>query len=57
MADILMRLTALCVLTAFSEQLASGSALKGGVRLICGLIAAQFILDAVLSLPGILFPG
>ena len=57
MTDILMRLTALCMLTAFSEQLTSGSAVKGGVRLICGLIAAQLILNAVLALPGILFPG
>lgn len=57
MAQTLLRLTALCMLAAFSEQMISGSPLRDGVRLIVGLIAAQMILEMVVSLPGALLAG
>lgn len=55
MKAILLRLTALCMLSAFSEQLTEGSSVRGGVRLIEGLIAAEMILEMVLALPGAVF--
>ena len=54
MKGILIRLTALCMLTAVSEQLAPDGGLKEGVRLIAGLLAAGMILEMVLSLPNAL---
>ena len=51
-----MRLTALCMLAAVGEQLTAGCRLRDGIRLIGGLLAARLILEAVLALPGSLFP-
>ena len=55
MSAILMRLTALCMLSAFSEQMTPDGGLKGGVRLIAGLVAAEMILEMVISLPAAVF--
>lgn len=55
MGVVLLRLTALCMLTALSEQMAENSPVRGGVYLIGGLIAAEMILEMVLALPGALF--
>lgn len=55
MGAILMRLTALCMLTAVSELLDAGGRLRDGVRLISGLLAAELILETAMSLPGALF--
>ncbi len=57
MARILLRLTALCMLSAFSEQMTSGSAARESVRLIVGLIASEMVLEMVLALPGALLGG
>lgn len=56
MTEILVRLTALCALAAVSEQMTEGHALRDGVQLISGLLAARLILEAVYALPGALFP-
>ena len=55
MKEILIRLTALCMLTAVSEQLAPDGGLKEGVRLIAGLRAAGLVLEMAAALPGIVF--
>lgn len=55
MANILMRLTALCMLSAFSEQMIPSDSVRSGVRLIAGLLTAQMILEIVSSLPGAVF--
>ena len=54
MREFLMRLAALCMLAAVSEQL-TGGRLRDGVRLISGLLAAELILETAMSLPGALF--
>ena len=55
MSQALGRLVALCVLAAFVEQLTAGSRLRGGLRLIEGILAAQIVLEAMMTLPGALF--
>ena len=57
MTGILMRLTALCMLSAFGEQMTGEGRLKEGVRLISGLLAAQMILEIALALPEMLTGG
>lgn len=54
MSGILTRLAAVCLLTAVSDLLVSGSRLEEGVRLIAGLATAYLMLEAALSLPGAL---
>ena len=54
MSEILMKVAALCMLAALSEQL-TGGRLRDGVRLICGLLAARLILETIYALPGALF--
>ena len=54
MREFLMRLAALCMLAAVSEQL-TGGRLRDGVRLIGGVLAAQLILEMIHALPGALF--
>ena len=44
-------LIGLCLITAVSEQLTAGSRLRGGVRLIAGLIAARLMLNVMADLP------
>lgn len=56
MGAVLLRLTALCMLSALGEQMTENSPVRGGVYLIGGLIAAEMILEMVLALPGALFP-
>lgn len=41
----------LCLLTAIGEQLTALSRLRGGVRLIAGLIAARLVLRVMAALP------
>lgn len=55
MQEIFMRLISLCVLAAISEQMTDGTKLQDGVRLVCGLIAAQLMLEAALALPRAVF--
>jgi len=55
MKEILIRLTALCMLSAFSEQMTPDGGLKEGVRLIAGLLAAGLVLEMAAALPGIVF--
>lgn len=57
MARILLRLTALCMLSAFSEQMISSSPARDGVRLVTGLIVSEMILEMVLALPGTVLAG
>lgn len=52
MSDVLIRLTAICVLSALSDQLISGSRLEDGVHLAAGLAVACLMLEAVMALPG-----
>lgn len=54
MKEILIRLTAACLLTAMSEQLVAGGKLEDGVRLVAGLTTALLMLEAALSLSGAL---
>lgn len=54
MKSILMQLTAICLLSALSEQLAAGSRLEDGVQLAAGLAVALVMLEAVMALPGAL---
>ena len=44
MSDVLIRLTAICVLSALSDQLISGSRLEDGVHLAAGLAVACLML-------------
>lgn len=55
MTAVLMRLAALCMMTALSEQLTGDGRLKDGVRLIGGLLAAEMTVEMILALPGALF--
>ena len=55
MKEILIRLTALCMLSAFCEQMTPDGGLKEGVRLIAGLLAAGLVLEMAAALPGIVF--
>ena len=50
MKQALLRLTALCMLSAFGEQMTPEAAGRDGVRLIAGLAAAELILEMVISL-------
>lgn len=54
MKEILIRLTALCMLTAVSEQLTPDGGMKEGVRLIAGLLVAELILEMTAVLPAVL---
>lgn len=55
MTAILMRLTALCMLSALSEQALADGRMRDSVRLIEGLITAELMLEALMNLPGALF--
>ena len=50
-----MRLTALCMLAAFSEQLLSDGPMRGGVRMLTGFLAAEAVLEMILALPAAVF--
>ncbi|MBQ2955856.1 MAG: hypothetical protein IJE08_05265 [Clostridia bacterium] len=52
MAEILIRLTALCALAALSEQLTEENGLGDGVRLITGLLTARLVLETAYALAG-----
>lgn len=54
-AGILMRLTALCMLSAFGEQLLSEGPMRGGLRMLTGLLAAETVLEMILALPQAFF--
>ena len=56
MTAVLLKITALCMLASLAEQLTSGSRFRDSVRLICGILAARLVLEAILALPGALFP-
>lgn len=55
MKAVLIRLTALCMLSAFSEQMTPEGGLKEGIRLIAGLLAAEMALEMASRLPSVLF--
>lgn len=50
-----MRLTALCMLSAFGEQLLSEGPMRGGLRMLTGLLAAETVLEMILALPRAVF--
>ena len=50
-----MRLTALCMLSAFGEQLLSDGPMRGGVRMLTGLLAAETVLEIIMMTPAALF--
>ena len=56
MTAVLLKITALCMLASLAEQLTSGSRFRDSVRLICGILAARLVLEAILALPGALSP-
>ena len=51
MSEILIRLTAVCLLTAMSDLLIAGGKLEDSVHLAAGLAVACLMLEAVLMLP------
>ena len=55
MKEILIRLTALCMLSAFSEQMTPDGGLKEGIRLIAGLLAAELVLQMAAALSSAIF--
>ena len=50
-----MRLTALCLLAAFGDQVLPDGPMRGGVRLLMGLLAAETVLEIIFALPAAIF--
>jgi hypothetical protein len=50
-----MRLTALCMLSAFGDQILSDGPMRGGVRMLTGLLAAETVLEIIMMTPSALF--
>ena len=55
MTAAVLRLTALGIIVSFSEQMTGDGPMKGGIRLIAGLMAAEMILELALALPSAVF--